>query len=149
MGTFKPWVPPEVKAPEKLYYRGFRRRMSPGRAVHMKLGPRKRSKVHCREQAAEYYDRDLVHAGLTGTTTNVTIESFSYGGCFSADVALGALGSNYSTFSVSISSPSQCADLCSDREAFLVGLAECICVKVRCSVGRTPRNTCLDSYTKR
>lgn len=36
MGTFKPWVPPEVKAPEKIYYRGFRRRMSPGRAVNMR-----------------------------------------------------------------------------------------------------------------
>lgn len=36
MGTFKPWVPPEVKAIEKVYYRGFRRRMSPGRAVQMR-----------------------------------------------------------------------------------------------------------------
>lgn len=36
MGTFKPWVPPEVKAIEKIYYRGFRRRMSPGRAVNMR-----------------------------------------------------------------------------------------------------------------
>ncbi|CAE7804665.1 Tmod2 [Symbiodinium sp. CCMP2592] len=36
LGTFKPWVPPTVKAPEKISYKGVRRRMSPGRRVNIK-----------------------------------------------------------------------------------------------------------------
>eukprot|EP00928_Gymnodinium_smaydae_P080663 TRINITY_DN64315_c0_g1_i1.p1 TRINITY_DN64315_c0_g1~~TRINITY_DN64315_c0_g1_i1.p1 ORF type:complete len:1045 (+),score=246.64 TRINITY_DN64315_c0_g1_i1:64-3135(+) len=37
LGTFKPWVPPAAKAPEKIAFRGLRRRMSPGRRVNLRL----------------------------------------------------------------------------------------------------------------
>eukprot|EP00930_Biecheleria_cincta_P060550 TRINITY_DN46197_c0_g1_i1.p1 TRINITY_DN46197_c0_g1~~TRINITY_DN46197_c0_g1_i1.p1 ORF type:complete len:947 (+),score=202.88 TRINITY_DN46197_c0_g1_i1:35-2842(+) len=36
LGTFKRWVPPACKAPEKLAYKGMRRRMSPGRRVNLR-----------------------------------------------------------------------------------------------------------------
>uniref|UniRef100_A0A7S4UC93 Uncharacterized protein n=1 Tax=Alexandrium monilatum TaxID=311494 RepID=A0A7S4UC93_9DINO len=36
LGTFKPWVPPTVQAPERLAYKGLRRRLSPGRRMNLK-----------------------------------------------------------------------------------------------------------------
>lgn len=69
MGTFKPWVPPEVKAPEKLYYRGFRRRMSPGRAVHMKPEV-EGGEVHCFEVSPslpEGLELDASTGAISGT----------------------------------------------------------------------------------
>jgi len=36
LGTFKPWVPPSVKPPERIAYKGLRRRLSPGRRVNLK-----------------------------------------------------------------------------------------------------------------
>lgn len=36
LGTFRPWVPPSVRAPERIQYKGLRRRLSPGRRVHLK-----------------------------------------------------------------------------------------------------------------
>eukprot|EP00927_Polykrikos_kofoidii_P042272 TRINITY_DN36141_c0_g1_i1.p1 TRINITY_DN36141_c0_g1~~TRINITY_DN36141_c0_g1_i1.p1 ORF type:complete len:1188 (+),score=237.35 TRINITY_DN36141_c0_g1_i1:511-3564(+) len=37
LGSFKPWVPPNVKAPERIQYRGTRRRLSPGRRVNWRV----------------------------------------------------------------------------------------------------------------
>ncbi|CAE6914925.1 petA [Symbiodinium natans] len=79
--------------------------------------------------ASTEYGRDLVHADLAGTVSNVTIEGFTFGGCFSADIPAGALGSNYTVSTLTESSPSACADACVDWEAFLVGAGNCYCVE--------------------
>ncbi|CAJ1390273.1 unnamed protein product [Effrenium voratum] len=71
--------------------------------------------------------RDLVQADVTGTVSNVTIEPFTFGGCFSADLSAGALGFNYTTSIAS--SPSDCAVVCAAHEAFLVGQGACYCVE--------------------
>jgi len=76
-----------------------------------------------------HYGRDLVHADVDGSVSNVTIEGFTYGGCFSADVAAGALGSNYTVAPLTAQSPSACADACVDWEVFLVGAGSCYCAE--------------------
>ncbi|CAE7895702.1 petA [Symbiodinium microadriaticum] len=132
LGTFKPWVPPTVKAPEKISYKGVRRRMSPGRRVNIKpdveggelraertAPSRLRWRGHgcasgfCRwlQQTAStpHYGRDLVHAVVSAAPRT-----------YQRGVSLPPIAKADLDGS---------ADACVDWEVFLVGAGSCYCAE--------------------
>ncbi|CAE8604039.1 unnamed protein product, partial [Polarella glacialis] len=78
-----------------------------------------------------FHGRTLLEVGLAGGVDyppNVTIDSFTFAGCFRADVAAGALGSLITNSTLVAQTPTECAETCV-TEAFVVGDGLCYCIE--------------------
>eukprot|EP00930_Biecheleria_cincta_P063827 TRINITY_DN4935_c0_g3_i1.p1 TRINITY_DN4935_c0_g3~~TRINITY_DN4935_c0_g3_i1.p1 ORF type:complete len:2865 (+),score=453.67 TRINITY_DN4935_c0_g3_i1:925-8595(+) len=76
-----------------------------------------------------FQGRDLMQVDVSGSPPNVTIDTFTFAGCFRADVDARALGRGYVTSNLTVQSPADCASSCEASEAFIVGYGLCHCLQ--------------------